>query len=240
VPFSVAEEQGYRAALDCDVLFSCVDRPRARSILNHLAYAHLIPVVDGGIEVRFRDGHFAGADWQLQTAGPSRPCLQCLGAFDPADASAERDGRLDDPSYLAGLPADHRFKRNENVFPFSANLGSLEVLQLVALTTGIANQPNVGVQRYRYVPGVVTAETSPRCREGCESVVLTSQGDRHFTLWDRDLAAEEARRRQRPSAPPTGAPGPEGRSSHPSPNQSTPSNDRTLAHDPHTRPRRPS
>ena len=131
VPFSVAEEPGYRAALDCDVLFSCVDRPRARSILNHLAYAHLIPVVDGGIAVRFRERRFAGVDWQLQTVAPGRPCLQCLGAFNPSDVSAERDGHLDDPTYLAGLPADHSFKRKENVFPFSANLASLEVLQCV-------------------------------------------------------------------------------------------------------------
>ncbi len=194
--FSVAEEEGYLAALDCDVLFSCVDRPRARSILNHLAYAHLIPVVDGGIEVRFRDGRFVGVDWQLQTVAPTRPCLQCLGAFDPGDVSAERDGHLDDPTYLAGLPSDHRFKRNENVFPFSANLASLEVLQFVALATGIANQPYLGVQRYRYVPGVVTTETSPCCRKSCEAVTLTAQGDQHFTLWDRDLAAEAARRRQ--------------------------------------------
>lgn len=196
-PFSVAEEAGYRAALDCDVLFSCVDRPRARSILNHLAYAHLIPVIDGGIAVRFRDGRFAGVDWQLQTVAPERPCLQCLGAFEPSDVSTERDGRLDDPTYLAGLPADHRFKRNENVFAFSTNLASLEVLQFVALATGIAKMPNVGVQRFRYIPGTLEADTTRCCVEGCDSIALTGRGDEHFRLWGRDLAAEAARERQR-------------------------------------------
>ena len=203
---SVAEEAGYRAALDCDVLFSCVDRPRARGILNHLAYAHLIPVIDGGIAVRFKGGHFAGVDWQLQTVAPGRACLQCLGAFDPSDVSAEREGRLDDPSYLAGLPADHRFKRNENVFPFSANLASLEVLQFVALATGIAKMPHVGVQRYRYMPGTLEADPTRSCRGDCENITLTAQGDRHFTLWDRDLAAEVARLRQSSSTGRTAAP----------------------------------
>ena len=193
IPYSVVEKKGYRAALDCDVLFSCVDRPRPRKILNHFAYAHLIPVVDGGIQVRFKNGKFSGVDWQLQTAAPGRPCLECLKAFDAGDAETEAEGKLDDPSYMKGLPQGHRLKRNENVFPFSANLASLEVLQFVALVTGIAGIHDFGVQRYRYNPGLMDANIEVRCCSGCGTVQLTAQGDRHFSLIGRDQGAEATR-----------------------------------------------
>lgn len=190
---SIVESDGYSAALDCDVLFSCVDRPRARHVLNHFAYAHLIPVVDGGIAVRMRRGDFAGVDWQVQTVGPERPCLECLGAYDPNDVSVEASGMLDDPSYLKGLPADHRYKRNENVFPFSCNVASLEVLQFIALATWIAGMPRVGVQRYRYIPGIVELLPELSCKSTCETVKLTAEGDRHFSLAGRDVSADRLR-----------------------------------------------
>lgn len=194
VPNSVAEENGYQAALDCDVIFSCVDRPRARHILNHFAYAHLIPVIDGGIAARFRSGEFRGADWQVQTVGPERACLECLGTYDPSDVSTEAAGKLDDPSYLLGLPADHRFKRNENVFPFSTNLASLEVLQLIALVTGAAGINDFGVQRYRYVPGILEQLAATVCKCGCDTSTHVGIGDKYFTLSGRDLAAEVTRK----------------------------------------------
>ena len=196
VPHAVTEAEGYRAALDCDVLFSCVDRPWPRQLLNHLAYGHLIPVIDGGIQVRFRRGRFTGADWQVQTVGPGRPCLECLGAYDPGDASTEREGKLDDPSYLSGLPADHRFKRNENVFPFSANLASLEVLHLVALATGTPGI-EAGIQRFRTMPGILEHLGPAGCQPGCDAEALTAQGDRWFTLHGHDHCASGARVRQR-------------------------------------------
>lgn len=196
VPFSVVEEQGFRAALDCDVIFSCVDRPRARKILNHIAYAHLIPVIDGGIAVRFKNNEFNGVDWQVQTVGPSRPCLECIGQFTSDDASTEEAGLLDEPSYLQNLPKDHSFKRNENVFLFSANVASLEVMQMVEMCTGIGGIHNYGIQRYRSNIGTLDYDVEKKCGPNCGMPDLIAHGDHYFHLYGRDKGAELARLRQ--------------------------------------------
>ena len=186
VPERVSHPEAYRAALDCDVLFSCVDRPHPRHVLNFLAYSHLVPVIDGGILVRHRDGQFRGADWQVQTVAPGRACLRCLGAYDENAVSLDQAGLLDDPSYLAGLDAGSPLHRRENVFPFSANLASLEVFHLIAIVTGIAGQSDLGVQRFRYYPGVMDQRVGVECQEGCEFGQLVATGDHHFSLMDVD------------------------------------------------------
>ncbi|HYW30165.1 MAG TPA: ThiF family adenylyltransferase, partial [Gemmatimonas sp.] len=147
VPHSVVEGEGYAAALDCDVIVCCVDRPWARHVLNHLAYAHLIPVIDGGIAVRFRaddahdelDPEFQGVEWEVRTATPGAACLACVGAYDPAHVDTDRAGLLDDPSYLQGLPASHQYKQNENVYAFSLALASAECLQLAGLAGQVSS-----------------------------------------------------------------------------------------------------
>jgi molybdopterin-synthase adenylyltransferase len=178
VAAAVYEEEGYRAALDCDLLFSCVDRPWGRHVLNLIAYSHLIPVFDGGIRARTnRLGKLAAADWNAQTATVGRPCLQCLGQYDPAHVQMERDGLLDDPRYIEGLPANHPLRARENVFVFSMSCASLEALQMLALVLAPLDMPNPGSQLYHFVGGHMEDPTFGSCNENCLFPSLTALGD---------------------------------------------------------------
>ena len=178
IPYSVTEEEGFREALDCDVLFSCVDRPWGRYVMNLIAYAHLIPVVDGGIAVHTKeDGSLLGADWQAHTALPTRRCLECLGQYDPGYVDMERRGFLDDPSYIQSLPKDHALKRNENVFPFSSSLASLQVLQMLSMAIAPLGISDVGTQNYHFVSGTMDTDDMGPCEEYCVYPSLIGLGD---------------------------------------------------------------
>lgn len=193
---SVAEEHGFRAALDCDVLVGCVDRPWARSVLNFIAYAHLIPVVDGGIRANAhpRTGRLIAADWRAHTVGPGRACLACIGQYDPGLVPVEREGFLDDPAYIQGLPREHALRRNENVFAFSMDTASKQFLQMLALVVAPLGLPNQGQQMYHFVPGIMDAPTFRQCDERCPYPAQTALGDRSETVvTGRDIRAERLR-----------------------------------------------
>jgi ThiF family len=189
VAHSIAEIEGYKAALDCDVLFSCVDRHWPRRILNHISYAHMVPVIDGGILVSLRKERLVGADWHVHTVGPGRRCLECWGAFDPSIVGLERDGLLDDPSYLRQLDANSVLLRHENVIPFSASVGSLEVLQLAALMVGPVR--NLGDQNYHFTTGTLDRTADAGCEDHCPYALLVGSADLACIPIGRDPAAEK-------------------------------------------------
>jgi len=174
---SLCEELGFRRALDCDILFSCVDRPWPRSVLNFVAYAHLIPVIDGGIHVsRKNNGSMRGAEWKAHIATIGRRCLECLGQYDPGLVSAEREGHLDDPSYIESLPGEHPLRARENVFAFSLAAGSLEVLQMLLMVVGPSGVSNHGAQTYHFVSGSIDLDPSS-CDENCPYPSLQALGE---------------------------------------------------------------
>jgi ThiF family protein len=196
IEHSIVENEGFQAALDCDVLFSCVDRPWPRSILNFIAYTHLIPVIDGGILVtasKARGLH--AADWRAHIAGPGRRCLECREQYDPGLVSTERDGYFDDPRYIEGLPDDHFIKRNENVFAFSLSTASFEMLHLLMMVLAPLGVSDAGAQMYHFVPGLFDRPNFDPCKPQCPfSSMLLSRGDSSgITVTGPHLVAERRR-----------------------------------------------
>ncbi len=197
IEWSVVEEPGFREALDCDILFSCVDRPWPRSALNFIAYTHLIPVVDGGVTIKIKpNGTMRSADWKSHIVGPGRKCLECLGQYDSGLVSADREGYFDDPTYIQNLPKDHSIKRNENVFAFSLSTASFHVLQMLSMVVAPSGLANVGAQNYHFVPGTLDVDQG-NCKKACLYPSFIAKGDRTgIIVTGKHAKAEEARERR--------------------------------------------
>ena len=176
---SICEKEGFEAALDCDILFSCVDRPWPRQVLNFIAYAHLIPVIDGGILVRTnkRNSRIVGADWKAQTVGYKRCCLECLGQYKTENAALEKSGMLDDPSYIKGLAESALINAHENVFVFSSYLASMEVLQMLSLVIAPSGFSDVGQQMHHFVLGNMDVDKTKVCDKNCFFQTVIGKGD---------------------------------------------------------------
>lgn len=194
--YSVCERKGFEYALNCDILFSCVDRPWARQTLNFIAYAHLVPVIDGGIMVRTnkRNTNIVGADWKAQTVGFRRACLECLGQYKTENASLEKSGMLDDPSYIKGLSDSTFLNAHENVFVFSSHLASLEVLQMLSLFIAPSGFADVGQQMHHFVLGEMECEKNKVCDDNCFFQGIIGKGDYSgIEVFGRHKVAEKAR-----------------------------------------------
>lgn len=131
---SICEPEGLSLALDHDLIFSCVDRPWPRAVLNDLAYSDLIPVIDGGIAIDTNSrGRMLNATWRSHVVRPGRPCLACNRQLDLGLVTPDRQGDLDDPSYIEGAgitPEDD----GQNVSALSAGVSASLLAQYVSFS----------------------------------------------------------------------------------------------------------
>lgn len=75
--------------LDCDFIFSCLDRHAPRSILNELSYQYYIPIIDMGAGLGVKDSKINGGSVRATLVGPGLPCLFCQKLISPDVISAE-------------------------------------------------------------------------------------------------------------------------------------------------------
>lgn len=175
--YSIVEKNGFREALDCDVIFCCVDRPWPRQVLNHLAYSCLIPVIDGGVVFKISDETLVHGMFRAQTVGAKRACLDCLGALNVAQIEQDRNGLFDDPEYIEKLEKRTGIKTRQNIISFVYGLASLETIQFIELVTNLAKKGDMGQQPYEYRTGEILPVFG-ECTINCSYQKNIAKGDK--------------------------------------------------------------
>jgi molybdopterin-synthase adenylyltransferase len=191
---SVCEPAGLAALLDFDVIFSCVDRPWPRHVLNTIAYADLIPVVDGGLRLDpLPGGGLRNAVWRSQVVTDGRPCLVCIGQYDPAHVQLERDGSLDNPTYIAGLPAESALRANQNVSALSIAAASALLNQFLSLVVAPGGLGDPGPLRHDLARHRIEPADVLSCLADCPYQQSVGDGDRRLDPSARHPGAERIR-----------------------------------------------
>lgn len=146
--WSICEAEGLQLALDHDLIFSCVDRPWPRAVLNSLAYSDLIPVIDGGIAIdSFDSGDMRNATWRSHVVRPGRPCMSCSHQLDLSLVALDRQGLLEEPSYVAGSEFGSK-PINANVAPLSVSVAASLLAQYVSFSVAPAGLGDPGPLQY--------------------------------------------------------------------------------------------
>jgi proteasome lid subunit RPN8/RPN11 len=198
---SVCEPAGARHALDFDLIICCVDRPWPRAVLNLLAYADLVPVIDGGIAVDvFPDGDgMRNATWRSHVIRPGRPCMACNGQLEHGKLAADIEGLLDDPDYVPCPGPTHdaadggiQAGAGQNVALLSISCAAALLAQYVSFNVGPGGIGEPGPLQYLLSTNTLEhlpVASAPHCLyEAAEAL-----GDARPVLSGRHPKAEERR-----------------------------------------------
>ena len=173
VPLSIRTERAYRLAADADVIVCCVDNAEAREVLNHLAYANCLTLIDGGILVESRE-RLLSAKWRVHLIGPDMRCLRCHDQYTSGDARDERMGIRRRGRYtnddVVGGP-----EPGQNTLAFCSIVGAEQTRVLVRYSIGEdwwhddASTAGQWSFEHRFVEAETESFDHPgRCVDSCE------------------------------------------------------------------------
>jgi len=135
----LADEQGARGLLSCDLVFCCVDRLLPRALLNDLAYAAHIPIIDMGSAFRVDDsGHVVSQGGKVAIIGPGHVCLWCWGDLDSDRLRAETLAPEERESLVAEGYIEGADVPQPAVVAFNAEIASAAVIEAMRLATDFA------------------------------------------------------------------------------------------------------
>ena len=190
---SICEPDGLRIALDHDLIFSCVDRPWPRAVLNSLAYSDLIPVIDGGIAIdTFDVGEMRNATWRSHVVRPGRPCMSCNRQLDLGLVALDRQGLLDDPTYIQRA-GESVMPVNPNVAPLSVNVVASILAQYVSFGVAPGGFGDPGPLQYSLSTHHLEHRDDP-ARPHCATESAEGVGDHRVSLTGLHEDAERKRR----------------------------------------------
>lgn len=177
---SVVEVSTVPDLLDCDIILNAADSPWARQVLDQLAYAHLIPVINGGTLLLgdTDSGRTLAGKCEVAVAGPGHPCMRCCRVYSleevtEAQTSPECRGRR----YIEGANEGDG-ERAPSVISTNALVAGMMLLRLQALTLGTTPQAVVGVQRYHVLEGILSWASIKACSPDCQMQQLLARGNR--------------------------------------------------------------
>jgi molybdopterin/thiamine biosynthesis adenylyltransferase len=204
---SAVEAQAIPFLLDCDVILDAADSPWARQVLDHLAFAHLIPVIHGGTILKGDPGTgllIAGKS-EVSATGPGHPCSECSFVYSRADVTEAQEA----PNLRGawryidyGTDDVDREDRAPSVICFNALVAGLMQLRLLAISLGTTPDAVVGTQRYHPIYGTLDLAPTTACRQECDRRQTTAMGDSYPLPLGRDMDYAAVRERLKRHARP--------------------------------------
>lgn len=146
-----------------DLIFGCTDTAWSRLVLNALAFAYCVPVVDLGVELQ-AEGSMGG---RVAIAGPESGCLWCMGVIDERRLRAEQSSPgLRDAERALGYVPDLDVPE-PSVVSINGVIASIAVTEVLDRLVHFRQQsvPPASMLNYRLADGTVrrVAAQSGRC-----------------------------------------------------------------------------